>query len=597
MSTTRTTNFAVLQEHDEQLLRLGMLAEKYFTEDPNSALLKLRQFAELLAQVLASRVGMLSSPQEHQRDLLMRLQDAHIIPDEIAPLFHEVRRAGNAATHALRGDHHTALTTLKLCWQLGLWFHRTFKNPSFKSGPFIPPQPPPDESDALRAEMNALTEALEQYQRENAATAERLEATEAQLREASDEKTFWEQLAQDVEREKVALSMRLTQHQTVDADAPKLVIKRAQAAVQALVLDEADTRKLIDAQLRMAGWDADSATITYAKGLRPEKGFNRAIAEWPTASGPVDYALFVGLKPVAVVEAKRKTIDVASAVQQAKRYARDIRLSDDFDSPGGPWDEHLIPFVFASNARPFLEQLRAKSGIWFCDVRRKDNHARPLEQWYSPDGLQALLKLDEDAANKQLKEEAFDYGFPVRPYQREAIEAVEAGVARGVRSMLIAMATGTGKTKTCVALIYRFLKAKRFRRILFLVDRSALGEQAANAFKDTRMENLLTFAEVFGIKELEDQESDTDTAVHIATVQGMVRRVLTPGDDEAPPPIDTYDCIVVDECHRGYLIDREMSETELGFRGYDDYVSKYRRVIDYFDAVKIGLTALSAYTE
>src|SRR6185503_5717530 len=175
-----------------------------------------------------------------------------------------------------------------------------------------------------------------------------------------------------------------------------------------------------------------------------------------------------------------------------------------------------------------------------------------------------------------------------------AIKAVENGVVKGERSMLLAMATGTGKTKTCIALVYRFLKAQRFRRILFLVDRSALGEQAANAFKDTRMESLQTFAEVFGIKELEDQAPDTETAVHIATVQGLVQRVLYANEDQAAPPVDQYDCIVVDECHRGYLLDRELSDTELSFRSYDDYISKYRRVLDYFDAIKVGLTATPA---
>src|SRR5690606_1444975 len=114
--------------------------------------------------------------------------------------------------------------------------------------------------------------------------------------------------------------------------------------------------------------------------------------------------------------------------------------------------------------------------------------------------------------------------------------------------LLIAMATGTGKTKTCIALIYRLLKTKRFRRILFLVDRSALGEQAANAFKDTRMENLNTFAEIFGIKELDEQSPDSDTAVHIATIQGMVQRVLYPPEGNSPPAVDQYDCIIVDEC-------------------------------------------------
>ncbi len=193
-----------------------------------------------------------------------------------------------------------------------------------------------------------------------------------------------------------------------------------------------------------------------------------------------------------------------------------------------------------------------------------------------------------------LPDEPFDYGFTLRHYQKEAIQAVEAGIAKGQREMLIAMATGTGKTKTCIALIYRLLKVKRFRRVLFLVDRSALGEQAANAFKDTRMDSIRSFAEIFGIKELDETSPDTETAVHIATVQGMVKRVLYPAEDQIPPTVDQYDCIVVDECHRGYLLDRELADTELTFRSYEDYISKYRRVIDYFDAVKIGLTATPA---
>src|SRR5262249_7892939 len=77
-------------------------------------------------------------------------------------------------------------------------------------------------------------------------------------------------------------------------------------------------------------------------------------------------------------------------------------------------------------------------------------------------------------------------------------------------------------------------------------------------------------------------------------VQGMVRRLLAAEAGEHVLPVDTYDCIVVDESHRGYHLDREMSETELGFRSEADYVSKYRRVLDHFDAVKIGLTATPA---
>ena len=103
------TNFAHLEVHDEQLVRLGMLAERYFAEDPNTALLKLRQLAELLAQLAATKVGIYTSREEAQYELLRRLQDQGILPREIAQLFGEVRRAGNAANHAIIGDHRMAL--------------------------------------------------------------------------------------------------------------------------------------------------------------------------------------------------------------------------------------------------------------------------------------------------------------------------------------------------------------------------------------------------------------------------------------------------------------------------------------------------------
>lgn len=251
-------------------------------------------------------------------------------------------------------------------------------------------------------------------------------------------------------------------------------------------------------------------------------------------------------------------------------------------------------FAFSTNGRPYLRQLSTRSGTWFCDLRRAENLSHALDGWYTPDGLNALLKRDVDRAHKQLQSEPFNYGFPLRYYQQAAIESAETAIGEGRREMLLAMATGTGKTKTCIALIYRLLKAQRFRRVLFLVDRSALGEQAANAFKDTRMESLQAFADVFGVKELQDQRADSETAVHVVTVQGMVHRILNASENEAPPQVDQYDCIVVDECHRGYLLDRELSDTELGFRSLDEYISKYRRVLDYFDAVKIGLTATPA---
>ena len=188
-----------------------------------------------------------------------------------------------------------------------------------------------------------------------------------------------------------------------------------------------------------------------------------------------------------MVEAKRKNIDVSGALQQAKRYSRSFTPTSETLLTAENWGvdaAYRIPFAFSSNGRPFLRQLATKSGIWFCDLRHSDNLGHPLDGWYTPEGLTALIKRDEASAHTQLATTPFNYGFLLRYYQQDAIRAAEQAIEHGQREMLLAMATGTGKTKTCIALIYRLLKAKRFRRILFLVDRSALGEQAANAFKD-----------------------------------------------------------------------------------------------------------------
>ncbi len=178
------SNFAHLKAHDEQLLRLGMLAERYFADDPNTCLLKLRQLAELLAQLVASGVGLLDHPGENQYELLSRLKDHGILPREIHQLFDEVRRTGNNANHSLAGDHRMALANLKITWQLGVWFHRSFSDAGFKSGPFIPPSPPADESDELRTELESLSKALGEYQESHKEKDKQLDSLEEKLKEA-----------------------------------------------------------------------------------------------------------------------------------------------------------------------------------------------------------------------------------------------------------------------------------------------------------------------------------------------------------------------------------------------------------------------------
>jgi type I restriction enzyme R subunit len=132
------------------------LAERYFKEDPSTCLIKLRQFGELLAQLTAANAGFLASAEEPQADLLRRLKFERIIPREVGELFHQLRVAGNRATHSHTGDHAEALSTLKIARQLGIWFQRTFTDARFSAGPFVPPPDPAAATEALPQELDRL---------------------------------------------------------------------------------------------------------------------------------------------------------------------------------------------------------------------------------------------------------------------------------------------------------------------------------------------------------------------------------------------------------------------------------------------------------
>lgn len=257
-----------------------------------------------------------------------------------------------------------------------------------------------------------------------------------------------------------------------------------------------------------------------------------------------------------------------------------------------------MPFTFATNGRPYLEQYKTKSGIWFLDLRLSSNVPRALRGWMSPENLLDMLGKDINAGNRALEQMPFDLlrdkdGLNLRDYQLRAIQAAEQAIMDGKNTALLAMATGTGKTRTVLGMIYRFLKAGRFKRILFLVDRTALGEQALDVFKEVKLEDLMPLADIYNIKGLEDKEIERETRIQVATVQGMVKRILY-NDGETMPAVSDYDLIIVDEAHRGYLLDKEMGDTELLYRDQRDYQSKYRSVIEYFNAVKIALTATPA---
>lgn len=601
-----TANFGFLRAHDATLAGLGGLAERYFREDPSTSLMKLRQFAELMAKLIAAHHAVYSDTRGGFEETLQRLSYERILPREVADVFHRLRKLGNVAVHEAKGTHAEALSGLKLARELGVWFHRSYgKQPDFRPGPFVPPPDPENVGVTLRAEIAALRQkmaetesAAEQAKRVAEEEARARETLEERLRRESEDRALWERLAQETEASKVEVLAKLAEIQAQAEQAPKAEVvslaTRAEEAAQKIDLDEAETRALIDQQLQDRNWEADTKRLRYSEGARPAKGRNMAIAEWPTKNGPADYALFVGTKLVGLVEAKRQRKNVSAAIDQAERYASGLTHVEGGEFAGGPWHGYAVPFVFAANGRAYLKQIETESGIWFRDTRRPTNHRRALVDWPTPEGLLKRLEVDEDAATEALKAQPFEFGFPLREYQRDAIRAVEQRLEAGQREMLVAMATGTGKTKLAIALLYRLLSAKRFQRICFVVDRSALGIQTEGEFSTTKVVSGKTFAEIFGLKGLADIAPDTETKVHICTIQGLVRRVLYQADTSNAPPVDQYDLIVVDECHRGYLLDRELSDAELTFRGQEDYISKYRRVLEYFDATKIGLTATPA---
>lgn len=624
-----TSNFEFLREHDPIYFQLTSTAEWAFANDPNTTLIKLRQFGEAMARDLATRFRIAFDERISQADLLYEINREIRLDPTIRNLFHTLRIEGNKATHAFRTDHQEALKGLQVAHALAIWFHKACgkEGPKFKADAFVPPKDPSQALQDLQAQIALLKTELQanQAQQESDQELARMLAEErakhqqlteemAQARQRHQEALLAQEAAQKQQEAAFEAKLKALQAEQATAPAPETAAgkarqqqaqalnQRLQKAGDHLHLNEELTRILIDQQLRDAGWEADTQALSYAKGARPEKGKNLAIAEWPTqGQQKADYVLFAGLTPIAVVEAKRENANVAGKISQAERYAAGFRPTPDmipaWQAEGrtiawacGESGHYQIPFVYSCNGRPYIQQLQEQSGTWFRDLRQPANLARALHAFHSPAGLLDKLKRSQEAAQEVLRQEGFAY-LKLRNYQLQAIQAVESALAANQQSCLLAMATGTGKTRTIIGLMYRLLKAERFKRILFLVDRNALGTQAQDTFEEMPLEQSQPLSKIYNIAELGDMAAEAETRIQVATVQAMVKRVF---QSETPPPVDTYDCLIVDEAHRGYTLDQEMTEGELATRDQAQYLSSYRRVLDYFDAVRIGLTATPA---
>jgi type I restriction enzyme, R subunit len=629
------SNFSFLKGTNDFLFAIVRAAEKNYPDDPNTTLVKLRMFGETTAKHLAKMLDM--EMPETQNDLLRELAKIPFVDDAILQVFHKLRRIGNQAVHEYHNDLQDAEMCLRLAFRLAVWYYRLVtKNYDFPVPAFI--LPISENSEFYEQEIASLKAEVLMAQQSQTQTAEEFAAQQAQLISLNGYISVLESKQEESEEQSkariAALEAELKQRQDETAkalaektDAERKAYKKQlvnEVAARRLDINEAETRFLIDSQLRKAGWEADTKVLSYQNGTRPQIGRNIAIAEWPTGkdetgkTGFADYVLFAGLFPVGVVEAKKKNTDVADKLNEAYRYSRyfDYQLlrqtlieaaSNDDDylerianilpSYNVTWDDSdptrkafTIPFCFSANGRDYRATLKSKSGIWYRDVRHSSNLPKALPEWHRPEELLAMLESNKQKQNEWFTDHPDMSELGLRYYQEDAVKAVEQAIIAGQQDMLLAMATGTGKTRTAIAMMFRLIQSQRFKRVLFLVDRTSLGEQALGAFEDTQIKGD-SFNAIFNIKGLTDRFPEDSTKIHVATIQSLVKRTL---QSDEMMPVGRYDCIVVDEAHRGYILDKEQTDGELQFRNQLDYISAYRRVIDHFDAVKVALTATPA---
>lgn len=338
---------------------------------------------------------------------------------------------------------------------------------------------------------------------------------------------------------------------------------------------EAKARIIIDKKLEESGF-----VLQDMKTLNPMASLGVAVREFPTESGPVDYLIFIAGKPVGVIEAKadNKGEVLLSVSEQAKRYIKS----------GLKYCKTTFTLRFAYVA----------TGVrtCFCDYN-DDARTREVFSFHRPEKLAELLK-DASSIRKRMK------SFPAldetnfRDCQIKAILNLEKSFRENRPRALIQMATGAGKTYTAISAVYRLLKYVNVKRVLFLVDTKNLGEQAEQEFRSYKPnDDARSFTDLYNVRRLNTSNIPQDANVCISTIQRMYSILRGEELDENNEtvslyeqggalsrqkakevvyneryPIEFFDIIVIDECHRSIY-------------------NVWKQVLDYFDAFLIGLTA------
>lgn len=334
---------------------------------------------------------------------------------------------------------------------------------------------------------------------------------------------------------------------------------------------EQKSRLIIDAQLASAGWvvqDRDEMSLGAAPGV--------AVREYPLATGPCDYLLFIDRKACGVVEAKPEGMTLSSVADQARRY------------------QHQLPSHLAAWSDPLRFDYEASaSETLFSDRADPDQRSRYLFGFHQPETLHEWLK-EESSLRHRLTAMPPLVTDGLRDCQIEAVTELEKSLAAGKPRALVQMTMGAGKTFTAATQAYRLLAHAGAKRILFLVDRNNLGKQTLKEFQAYRPPGTgRLFTELYNVQRLGPAGLDPNASVVISTIQRVYAQLteeeLSEEDEEgsgyeavgarkrevtynpAMPP-ETFDFVIVDECHRSI---------------YGDW----RQVLEYFDAFTIGLTA------
>ena len=345
---------------------------------------------------------------------------------------------------------------------------------------------------------------------------------------------------------------------------------------------EQSARAQIDAQLVACGWLVqDYRTVDFSAG----RGI--ALREVPLTTGPCDYLLLVDRRALGVIEAKKAGTKLSAVADQSTRYAASL---PDFLAAG------------LTGALPFLYESTGVETL-FRDERDPAPRSRHVFTFHRPETLADWIS-EPDTLRRRLARMPFAHPLVttgMRECQIEAITGLEKSFAEDRPRALIHMATGAGKTFTACAFTYRLIKFAKARRVLFLVDRANLGEQARDEFHRYRTpDSHRLFTELYNVQHLTSPHIDDVCRVTICTIQRLYSILrgedLAEGADDLTGaelanalgstrtreiaynpavPIETFDFIVTDECHRSIY-------------------NLWRQVLEYFDASLIGLTATPA---